>query len=28
LTELDDLVRIVGSKAVEAGTDLDNRSGE
>lgn len=27
LTELDDLVRIVGSKAVEP-TDLDNRSGE
>ncbi|MFM1723748.1 TetR family transcriptional regulator [Rhodococcus sp. PAM 2766] len=28
LTELDDLVRIVGSKAVEEGADLDNRSGE
>ncbi|WP_433611412.1 TetR/AcrR family transcriptional regulator [Prescottella agglutinans] len=28
LTELDDLVRIVASKAVEAESDLDNRSGE
>ncbi|WFR74697.1 TetR family transcriptional regulator [Prescottella defluvii] len=28
ITELDDLVRIVASKAVEAEPDLDNRSGE